>query len=142
VEVAEAVPVMSTVAEIVAPLPAVISVLVPLAVLRKPPSLPEKVAVAVEKSVGEAMSPTFSEVAAATPVTVAEMVALLPTVAVEFTPPATLLTVAFAVAVPLVELAIEVALAFTGAWIVESDPALNGELSAPIAEAVSGMELR
>jgi hypothetical protein len=46
--------------------------------------------------------------------------------------------VAFASAVPLVELAIEVALAFTGAWIVESDPALNGELSAPIAETVSG----
>jgi hypothetical protein len=93
---------------------------------------------AVEKSPGVAMSPTFSAVAAATPVTVAETVAVLPTVAVEFTPPATLPTVAFASAVPLVELAIEVALAFTGAWIVESDPALKGELSAPIAEAVSG----
>jgi hypothetical protein len=66
------------------------------------------------------------------------MVAVLPTVAVEFTPPATLPTVAFASAVPLVELAIEVALAFTGTWIVESDPALKGELSAPIAETVSG----
>jgi hypothetical protein len=65
------------------------------------------------------------------------MVALLPTVAVELTSPATLVTAAAALAVPLVEVAVEVALADTGNWIDESDPALNGELSAPIAETVS-----
>ena len=140
VEVAAAVPVMPTVADNVAPLPAVMSVLaVPLAVFRKPPSLPLKMADAVEVSVGVAISPTFRAVAEATPVTDATIWALLPTVAVELTSPATLVTEAAALAVPLVELAIEVALAATGYWIVESDPAVNGELRAPIAEALSAM---
>ena len=85
------------------------------------------------------ISPTFSAVAVAAPVTVAAMVAVSPTVAVEFTPPATLVTKASARAVPLVELAVEVAVAVTGNWIEPLDPAVRLELLAPMALTVSAM---
>ena len=122
-----------------APAPAVMSKFVALLPLRKPPSLPLKMAVAVEESLAPPVaevapvSPTLVAVAAAMPSTVATIEAKSPTVAVELTEPATLITDAVAFAVPLVEVALEVALANASIGFVKSAPAVDDVLFKAIA---------